>query len=208
MDKLLLSLWVCLAAVPLFGQRVQPGELAVVSPVGTDTNAMSVREKFRYEARHFFDVDNIVFAGLGAALDQSRNQPSEWGQGWGAFSKRFGSHFGEYVIQRSVMSTVRALDHEDARFYRSTHRRFAARAGDALLQTVWRRSDQGGMIPAYSEFIGDYGAAAISRQWWPDRFHNASTIFVAGTNSLLIDGGVNVLHEFTPDMKRWLHWKH
>jgi hypothetical protein len=60
-------------------------------------------------------------------------------------------------------------------------------------------------MPAYSEFFGDYGAAALSRLWWPDRFHNAGAIFTAGSDTLLIDAGINVVHEFTPDIKRWLH---
>jgi hypothetical protein len=62
------------------------------------------------------------------------------------------------------------------------------------------------MMPAYSEFFGDYGAAAISRVgWWPQRFHNASAIFAAGSDTVAIDAGINVLHEFAPDVKRWLH---
>jgi hypothetical protein len=31
---------------------------------------------------------------------------------------------------------------------------------------------------------------------------------VAGTNTLLIDAGINVFNEFKPDIKRWLHLVH
>jgi len=41
--------------------------------------------------------------------------------------------------------------------------------------------------------------------WWPQRFHNGRAILVAGTDTILIDAGINLLHEFAPDMKRWLH---
>jgi hypothetical protein len=61
------------------------------------------------------------------------------------------------------------------------------------------------MMPAYSEFLGDYGAAAVSRLWWPDKFHTGSAIFVAGSDTILIDGAINVFHEFTPDIKHMLH---
>ena len=76
---------------------------------------------------------------------------------------------------------------------------------DAFLHTIWRHDDSGGMMPAYSEFLGDYGAAAVSRMWWPQRFHNGHAIFFAGSDTILIDAGINVMHEFAPDMKRWLH---
>jgi hypothetical protein len=177
-------------------------------PTSPEWPALSVEDKLRYDARHFFDVDNFVYAGIGAAFDQLRDRPSEWGEGWGPFAGRYGSHIGSYLVQRSIMFPVQAIDHEDTRFFRSRRRSFQGRLGDAFLHTVWRHSDSGGMMPAYSEFLGDYGAAAVSRLWWPQRFHNGTAIFVAGSDTILVDAGINVLHEFAPDIKRWLHLGH
>jgi len=181
---------------------------AVAGPKSPQWSKLSVEDKLRYDAKHFADVDNFIYAGIGAAFDQLRDRPDEWGEGWGAFGKRYASHIGQYAIQRSIMFPVQALDHEDARYFRSTRSGFKGRLGDAFLHTVWRHNDTGGMMPAYSEFFGDYGAAAVSRMWWPDRFHHGSAIFVAGSDTILIDAGINVLHEFTPDLKRWLHLAH
>jgi len=181
---------------------------AAITSSGPDSpqwKALSVEEKLRYDGRHMFDVDNIVYAGIGAALDQWRDRPAEWGQGWNALGERYASHLGQYAIQRSIMFPVQAIDHEDTRFLRSKRTTYKGRIGDAFLHTVWRRDDSGGMMPAYSEFLGDYGAAAVSRLWWPQRFHNGSSVFIAGSDTLLIDAGINVLHEFAPDIKRWLH---
>jgi hypothetical protein len=178
---------------------------AAVGPQSPQWSRLGVEDKLRYDARHFIDVDNFVYAGIGAAIDQWRDRPGEWGQGWGAFSERDGSHLGQYAIQRSLMFTIQALDHEDARYFRSTRTSYKGRIGDAFLHTVWRRSDTGGMMPAYSEFFGDYGAAALSRTWWPQRYHSGSAIFVAGSDTILIDTGINMFHEFAPDLKRWLH---
>ena len=82
------------------------------------------------------------------------------------------------------------------------------RIADAFLHTIWRHNDSGGMMPAYSEFLGDYGAAAVSRVWWPAKYHTGSAIFIAGSDTVLIDAGINVFHEFKPDIKRWLHLAH
>ncbi|MGA3186622.1 MAG: hypothetical protein ABSF22_05870 [Bryobacteraceae bacterium] len=167
-----------------------------------------MEDKLRYDARHLFDIDNLIYAGIGAGFDQLRDRPGEWGEGGDAFAERYASHVGQYLIQRSIMFPVQAIDHEDTRFFRSKRTSFGGRVGDAFLHTVWRHNDSGGMMPAYSEFLGDYGAAAISRTWWPDRFHTGSAIFVAGSDTVLVDAGINVLHEFAPDIKRWLHLSH
>ena len=186
----------------------QPGQAASSGPQSPQWSRLSIEDKLRYDARHFADVDNFVFAGIGAALDQWRDRPAEWGQGWGSYGERYASHIGQYAIQRSIMFPVQAIDHEDARYFRSKRSSFKGRLGDAFLHTVWRHSDSGGMMPAYSEFVADYGAAALSRLWWPQRFHHGSDIFVAGSDTILIDAGINVLHEFAPDVKRWLHLGH
>jgi hypothetical protein len=177
-------------------------------PSSPQWRGLSVKEKLEYDGRHLFDVENVVYAGIGAAFDQLRDRPGEWGEGWGPFTERYASHIGQYLIQRSIMFPVQAIDHEDTRFFRSNRTSVRGRIGDAFLHTIWRHNDSGGMMPAYSEFVGDYGAAAVSRFWWPQRFHNGSAIFIAGSDTVLVDAGINVFREFRPDIKRWLHLGH
>lgn len=183
----------------------EPVPVATTGPASPQWSGLSVKEKLRYDWRHLFDVENVVFAGIGASFDQLRDRPGQWGEGWGPFAGRYASHLGQYVIQRSIMFPVQAIDHEDTRYFRSTRRSFKGRVGDAFLHTIWRHDDEGGMMPAYSEFFGDYGAAAVSRIWWPENYHNKSSVFIAGSDTILIDAGINVFREFTPEIKRWAH---
>ena len=185
------------------GANAHPADDA--GPQSPQWSWLSVEDKLRYDGQHFVGIDNFIYAGIGAALDQERDRPSEWSQGAGALADRYASHLGQYAIQRSIMFPVQAIDHEDPRYFRSKRTSYKGRIGDAFLHTVWHHNDTGGMMPAYSEFLGDYGAAAISRMWWPERFHNGSAIFVAGSDTVLIDAGINLVHEFAPDVKRWLH---
>jgi hypothetical protein len=174
-------------------------------PTSPQWRGLTIKEKLAYDSRHFFDVENIVFAGIGAGLDQWRDRPGEWGEGWGAYGQRFGSHIGQYAVQRSIMFPVQAIDHEDTRYFRSSRTSIQGRLGDAFLHTIWRHNDSGGMMPAYSEFLGDYGAAGVSRLWWPQKYHAGSAVFIAGSDTVLIDAGINVWREFKPDIKRFLH---
>jgi hypothetical protein len=182
--------------------------VAVSGPKSAQWKGLSVKEKLEYDGKHFFDPENVVFAGIGASFDQLRERPSEWGEGWGSFGERYASHLGQYAVQRSIMFPVQAIDHEDTRFFRSTRTSYKGRLGDAFLHTVWRHDDEGGMMPAYSEFLGDYGAAAVSRFWWPKHYRTGSSIFIAGSDTVLIDAGINVFREFTPDIKRWIFRQH
>src|SRR5271155_1354523 len=72
-------------------------------PQSPQWSALSVEDKLRYDARHLFDVDNLVYAGIGAGFDQLRDRPDEWGEGGEAFAERYASHVGQYLIQRSIM---------------------------------------------------------------------------------------------------------
>jgi len=205
-------LWIVVFPNLLLGQA-PAANTSVITTAGSGPSAvqwhrLSLEQKLRYDARHFFELQNFLFAGMGAGIDQWRRRPGEWGEGWGPLGQRYLSHVGYYLVQRSVMFPVQAVDHEEVRFVRSSHRSYQGRLGDALLETVWRRRDTGGRMPAYSEFLGDYAAAGVSRAWWPKRYHNGLAIFVAGSNTLLIDAGINALREFTPDLRRWLHLPH
>lgn len=187
------------------GDPGQPISNPKKGPNSAQWKGLTVKEKLAYDWRHLFDADNVVFAAIGAGFDQARDRPSQWGEGWGPYAGRFGSHIGYYVVQRSVFFPVQAIDHEDTRYFRSERSSIKGRLGDAFLHTIWRHNDSGGMMPAYSEFLGDYAAAAVSRQWWPKQYHNGEAIFVAGSDTILVDAGINVFHEFAPDLKRWLH---
>jgi hypothetical protein len=181
---------------------------ATSGPQSPQWKNLSVKEKLRYDWRHLFDPDNVIYAGIGAGFDQARERPGEWGEGWGSFAERYASHLGQYAIQRSIMFPIEAIDHEDTRYARSRRTSYKGRLGDAFLHTIWRHNDSGGMMPAYSEFLGDYGAASVSRLWWPQHYHTGSAIFFAGSDTILVDAGINVFHEFSPDLKRWLHLGH
>ena len=190
------------------GQQPDADTNATSGPASPQWQGLSVKEKLSYDGRHLFDPDNIIFAGIGAGFDHVRERPDEWGEGWGGFSERYASHVGQYIIQRSIMFPVQAIDHEDTRYFPSTRTTFMGRLGDAFLHTVWRHNDSGGMMPAYSEFLGDYGAASLSRLWWPEKYHRGTAIFIAGSDTILIDASINAFHEFKPDIKRWLHLAH
>lgn len=53
-------------------------------------------------------------------------------------------------------------------------------------------------MPAYSEFLGDYSAAGVSRTWWPEKYHTGSAIFIAGSDTVPIQAGSQALAAHSP----------
>jgi hypothetical protein len=195
-----------LPSTALHAQEVAPAQSgadrSIALPASVAPAGMTVGQKFRYRLKHSFDVEHVARSVAGAALDEAREHPAGWGRGWDSFGVRVTSHLGQHLIKEQIMFGVEALDHETPGHLRSRRTGFKNRLKDAIKYTFVSASDSGGMMPAYSRFAGAYGAAFISRTWYPREYHTLSSGLYTGTSSLGIDVGLNVLREFYPDIKK------
>jgi len=192
------ALLLALLSTPvLFGQVQQPGRLPSDS---TKTEPLTLKEKYRIALSRSVDPIEFLRIAAGAAIDQARNYPEEWGQGWDAFGVRMASGFGQQLVREQIQFGVWAIDREDPRHRRSGLHGVWPRTKYAIVHTFVARRDDGSQIPAYSRFIGDYGAGFVSREWYATRFHHVQQGIDAGSVSLGLDVGLNVAREFIP------HW--
>jgi hypothetical protein len=185
--------------------QIQPGQLPAGKKFATseqssstDRHALTLTQKYQLALRHTFEPAELFRLSLSAAWNQKRNYPSEWGQGWDAFGVRMASQVGQQLVREQLEFGVWAIDHEDPRHPKSGLKGVWPRTRFAVVHTFVTRSDSGNMMPAYSRFVGDYGAAFVSREWYPDRFHTVGQGLEAGTISLGYDVGMNILREFWP----------
>jgi hypothetical protein len=200
-----LMAFVFLAGSTVFAQ-IQPGQLeegnnfaaATGQSSSTDRQGLSLTQKYQLALKRTFEPGELLRLSASAAWNQKRNYPSEWGQGWDAFGVRMASQVGQQMVREQIEFGVWAFDHEDPRNRRSGLKGVWPRTRFAMVHTFVTRSDSGNTMPAYSRFIGDYSAAFISREWYPDRFHTVGQGLEAGTISLGYDVGMNVLREFWP----------
>jgi hypothetical protein len=161
-------------------------------------------EKFKYHMQRSVDATEFLRAGAGGALNQWRDHPTEWGQGWDSYGVRVASHFGQHFVKQQILFAVQAIDHESPEHLRSHRHGLANRVKDSIRYTFTSGTDDGKFMPAYSRFIGAYGAAFIARTWYPDSYQTFGSGLKAGTTSLGIDVGMNLLREFWPDIKKRL----
>lgn len=165
---------------------------------------MTPSEKLRYNAVHSVQPSDLIQTALGSGLAQWRDAPYEWGQGWDAYGKRYGSRFAQHLVKRGFISAIQALDGEDPRRIRSEHEGLWPRTKDAVKFTFVAQRDDGSRGFAYSRVIGSYAGAFVSRAWHPSRLHTFPAGLGAGTISVGVETGMSVLNEFLPDILRKL----
>ncbi len=192
-------------AVGLLAQEPHPAPApekptGVLAPPVPQMPPLTVREKYFYTINRTFGVQPLLITLAGAGIDQIDRHPDEWGSGGDAFAVRVASHLGHNLVKQHIAFGIRAIDHEDPRFEPSHKKRILDRIKFAVIHTYVVRSDSGKLMPAYSRFVSDYGAAFISRQWWPDRFQTVQEGFRAGSVSLALDAPYNIAREFLPDL--------
>ena len=170
-----------------------------------EARRLTLGERFRIYRHSIMNHDSALGPAFGAALGQANNEPPEWGQGASGYGKRIASGYGRLVINRTIRFGVAALDHEDPRFTHSNEAGYWRRFRYASVHYVMARSDDGGLMPAYSRFAGAYGAAFVANVWYPESRANTSHALMRGSTALAAGYAWNVFREFWPDIKKAIH---
>ena len=164
--------------------------------------ALDVSGKLSYHVERTFSPSAIAMSGVKAGYSQWTDSPTEWGQGGAGYSKRVGSSVASSAIRAGLAFGLDSALHQDPRYYRSGSDGFWPRTKHVLRGTFLTRTDSGGETFSTWRVGSAYGAAFISQQWYPDRYHTVRHGFVGGSTRLGFDVVKNVIAEFWPDMKK------
>ena len=169
---------------------------------------LTVGQKFRIATASTFDWAVWPFNGALAAIAQAKNDPESWGQGWGAYGKRYGASFADNSIGTFMTTAIwPSMLHEDPRYYRMAEGPISHRVYYSLNRLFVTRTDAGATRFNYSESIGNAAAAAISNVYYPAEERTASRNATTFGFLILYDGLSNELKEFWPDVHRKLAHK-
>jgi len=164
---------------------------------------LTTGQKYRLATAGVFDYFAFPFNGVLAAIDQANNSPKSWGQGWGAYGKRYGASFADNSIGTYMTTAIfPSMLHEDPRYFLLGKGTFNQRAYHAVKRLFVTPTDSGGTRFNYSEIVGNAAAAAFSNVYHAPEDRTAGRN--AGTLGMLImwDGVSNELKEFWPDIRR------
>ena len=166
---------------------------------------LTLGQKYMFSFKKVFGPGAILSATLHASLDQAGKQPRDWGTASpDAFGVRMASRFGRSLIRQNIAFGVRAIDHEDPRYFVLGHGDAFKRTRYAMVHTFVVRNDNGTMMPAYSRFVADFGMPFIAQQWRPRRFQTVGEGLQAGSVAIGLAAGFNVGREFWPDIRKRL----
>ncbi len=142
----------------------------------------------------------ILGEAIGAGVSQWENSPEEWGQGWNAYGKRFGSNLAYNGIRQTITYGTSVVLHEDNRYFASHKNGFWARTGYAALSTVVAEHPDGRRAFSVSAVSGVIGASALSSIWGPASFKGFGNIAGNAGLSFVTTAGFNIVREFLPDI--------
>jgi hypothetical protein len=179
-----------------------PNFLSVENAANIPT--MTTGEKFKVIARSSFDPVEFVWYGVISAVGQAQNSESAYGQGWGAYGKRYATNLADGTVEGFMTSAILpSVLKQDPRYYVLGHGGFWHRTSYALSRLIITRSDSGSSQFNASEIFGSASAAAISTYGYhPENdktLGNATSVW--GTQ-VAYDGLAFVVKEFWPDIRR------
>jgi hypothetical protein len=186
---------------------------------------MTTKQKYAVVARGTFDYVQYPWWAFLSGISQADNSEPGYGQGWGAYGKRFATAAADGTIENFMTGAVLpSLLHQDPRFYQSSEGGFKQRAWYAVSRIFVTRADSGATQFNYSEIVGSAMSASIStfsyhprstyistpsnpRQFVPSDRTLANAANVWGSQ-IGYDTITIVVKEFWPDIHRKLSKKH
>jgi hypothetical protein len=181
------------------------GVLPNYSTVERNTNVPQVTTKttFQMFALGSFDPYVFPFVAFTAGLAQVEHEERSWGQGIGAYGKRYLTAFSDNTIGNLMTTAVApTLLHTDPRYFVLGEGGFLRRAGYALSRSVVTRTRGGRATFNLSEIGGNAVAAGISNAYHPPEDRTVSSTMSRWGMQVMWDTLTNELKEFWPDIRR------
>lgn len=158
---------------------------------------ISSGQKFRLATASVTDYFTYPFIAFLAALDQANDSPASWGQGWGAYGKRYGASFADNGIGTYMTTAIfPSMLHEDPRYYQLKTGGFTPRAFYAVNRLFVARTDSGHSRFNDSEIIGNAVAAGISNIYHAPEDRTLSRNLTTWAMLIMWDGVPNETKEF------------
>lgn len=168
-----------------------------------DLPPMTAGQKYRLATAQVTDYFAFPFNAALAGIDQAKNSPESWGQGWGAYGKRFGATFADNSIGTFMTTAIfPSMLKEDPRYYRLAQGKTSKRLWYPIQRLFVTRMDKGGERFNISETAGNAVAAGLSNFYHAREDRTVGRNFETLGMLIMWDGLSNELKEFWPDIRR------
>ena len=114
-----------------------------VAGMAQPADSFDLKSKLRFHAESVYSPWSMAGSAAYAGILQEIGTPEEWGQGAGAYGKRFASTVGYSAIHGVLAFGLDSTLHQDPRYFRSRSTGFWRRTAHALRGTILTRTDRG-----------------------------------------------------------------
>lgn len=181
------------------------------SSVSADTKLppMSVKDKFVLAGRNSFDYSSFLLAAVQAGVAMNGKSYPEFHQGVAGYGRYYWHTLADTADENFMVSGMfPAVFHQDPRFYTLGHGSFGHRALYASTRIFETRSDNGNMMPNFSEIVGAGAAAGVSSLYYPTHYRTWNKVGQKWLTSAIIDSANFTFKEFWPDINHKLFHTH
>jgi hypothetical protein len=128
-----------------------------------------------------------------AGVDQLRDNPPQWDDGWAGYAERFASREGQFISANTLAMLGNAALKYEPRYDQCSCSGFWRRSRHAIVRNfvTYNRSEQQ-LRPQLGLYAGAFGGGMISTAWKPEP-HN---VFVEGALGMAGQAGYGALWNF------------
>ncbi len=156
-----------------------------------------------YFRQTYFNAGAYFARAFAAGVDQARGIPYEWGGGFGGYGQRFASHFGQFMIQNTLVAGGNAALGYEPRYDVCRCSGFWPRTRHAIVRNfVTYNETESELRPQIPLFAGAFSAGVIASTWKPGNHSVLSDGLYATLEQAGYGVAVNWVKEFALDILR------
>jgi hypothetical protein len=158
---------------------------------------LNSRQKFKLSWKAIADPVSFAEVGVTAAIQQSRNDFSQFGSGGDGYAKRFAAVYATELTNTLINNAVLpSLFKQDPRYFYKGTGSASSRVGYAVSRAVVRKGDNGHWQPDYSRIVGHLASGAISNLYYPSQDRHVGLAFQNAAIGLAGAAVGNLMQEF------------
>lgn len=161
----------------------------------------------RYLTRAYWSPMAFTRAAVPAFQAHLRNRPPQWRQGAEGYGRRLADRYGRVVIKESYEAAGAAILGHEVRYIRSAREGVLPRMGHAFAATLITYDRGGRRTPHLSRLGAAFATEFTGNLWMPRGYRTRADALCGAGISLGFTSLSNLLHEFSPELKRLVHWK-
>ena len=175
----------------------------VFPDIATSPGPLTTAGKFKLFANQSISPPSLFVAASGAAFDQARNVPKDFGQGWGAYGSRFGASMARSSSSSFFESFLLASAlHQDPRFFPQSKPNFWGSLKYSTQRIFITRNDAGRNVFNVSGLLGPLASEGLANVYLPPSEQTAEKTLTRFAADLGWRVGGNMFKNYWPTFFR------